>query len=88
MVHRKKGRAWGSWTLAKEYGFVDEDGRRPDWGGYFSRTVAEIIDRGPPLNAGDRFLLEMRVLQIALDPDRTDEAKRISETLDTETPDT
>ena len=86
MVHRKKGRAWGSWTLAKEYGFVDEDGRKPDWGGYFSRTVAEIIDRGPPLNPSDQLLLEMRLLHIALDPDRADEAKRISRTLDTQTP--
>ena len=29
-VHEKAGQVWASWTLAKEYGFVDMDGRRPD----------------------------------------------------------
>jgi NAD(P)-dependent dehydrogenase (short-subunit alcohol dehydrogenase family) len=31
-VHRKSGRALGSWQLAKEYRFTDLDGSRPDWG--------------------------------------------------------
>lgn len=37
-VKRKAGRAWASWTLAREYGVVDQDGRVPDWGAYFERT--------------------------------------------------
>ncbi len=77
-VGSKAGRVWASWTLAKEYGFRDADGRQPDWGGYFDRTVADILDRGGPLTPGDRFLLEMRGYQIALDPDRRDQAERIT----------
>jgi hypothetical protein len=30
-----------SWTLAGEYGFVDADGSRPDWGAHFARTFGE-----------------------------------------------
>ena len=40
-VHRKSGKVYGSWTLAKEYRFNDRDGSRPDWG----QVVAEE-DRG------------------------------------------
>jgi NAD(P)-dependent dehydrogenase (short-subunit alcohol dehydrogenase family) len=31
-VMAKTGRLLSSWELAREYGFTDEDGRRPDWG--------------------------------------------------------
>jgi NAD(P)-dependent dehydrogenase (short-subunit alcohol dehydrogenase family) len=39
-VAAKSGRALSSWGLAKEYGFVDMDGRQPDWGRYFEENVA------------------------------------------------
>ena len=35
-VKEKAGQALSSWGLAKEYGFVDADGRQPDWGTYFA----------------------------------------------------
>jgi hypothetical protein len=28
----RSGQLYGSWELAREYGFTDADGRRPDWG--------------------------------------------------------
>jgi NAD(P)-dependent dehydrogenase (short-subunit alcohol dehydrogenase family) len=31
-VARHRGRALSSWALSEEYGFVDDDGRRPHWG--------------------------------------------------------
>ncbi len=34
-VKAKAGKALATWHLAKEYGFVDRDGNRPDWGAYF-----------------------------------------------------
>lgn len=37
-VGRRSGRVFASWTLAREYGFTDADGTRPDWGAYFGRT--------------------------------------------------
>ena len=30
-VSKKSGGLFSSWALAKEYGFTDLDGRRPDW---------------------------------------------------------
>jgi len=35
-VMRKSGGAYSTWGLAKEYGFTDADGSRPDWGTYFA----------------------------------------------------
>ena len=80
-VNQKAGRVWASWTLAKEYGFLDADGRQPDWGGYFARTVEEVLKRGAPIRAEDRFLLEMRRFQIDLDPASAEQAKQIDELL-------
>ena len=81
-VQDKAGRVWASWTLAREYGFRDADGQQPDWGSYMDRTVADILDRGAPLDGSDRFLLEYRRFQIDRDPSRADEAERIDDLMD------
>lgn len=36
-VAARSGRVIGSWTLAREYGFRDRDGTRPNWGAVFAR---------------------------------------------------
>jgi len=33
-VKSKTGRVFSTWALAREYGFTDHDGARPDWGRY------------------------------------------------------
>ncbi len=38
-VDTKGGRVFASWTLAREYGFRDIDGRQPDWGAHFQKDV-------------------------------------------------
>jgi NAD(P)-dependent dehydrogenase (short-subunit alcohol dehydrogenase family) len=38
-VARWSGQPLSTWTLAREYGFVDSDGRRPDWGAYYDAEV-------------------------------------------------
>jgi NAD(P)-dependent dehydrogenase (short-subunit alcohol dehydrogenase family) len=46
-VRRRTGLLLSSWELAREYGFTDYDGRRPDWGRHtidFSVLPAEWID--------------------------------------------
>ena len=46
-VRRRTGSLLSSWELAREYGFTDYDGRRPDWGRHtidFSVLPAEWID--------------------------------------------
>jgi NAD(P)-dependent dehydrogenase (short-subunit alcohol dehydrogenase family) len=54
-VRRKSGQVLASWTLAKEYGFSDVDGRQPDFAGYIERSITEILDRGGPSNEQERF---------------------------------
>jgi len=39
-VLRRSGTATASWELAREYGFDDVDGRRPDWGAHWAAVVS------------------------------------------------
>ncbi len=80
-VSARSGGVFGSWTLAREYEFDDVDGRRPDWGGHFERTVAELLERGGPLDATEKMILSARGHQLDFDPDRSEEAARIAELL-------
>jgi hypothetical protein len=46
-VRQRTGLLLSSWELAREYGFTDYDGRRPDWGRHtidFSVLRPEWID--------------------------------------------
>jgi NAD(P)-dependent dehydrogenase (short-subunit alcohol dehydrogenase family) len=43
-VMAKTGQTLASWTLSREYGFADIDGRRPDWGAYYERVVLRDDD--------------------------------------------
>jgi len=63
-VARKSGRVFASWTLAREYGFTDIDGRSPHWGDYLRRSISEILDRGGPANADERAWLEAWHMQL------------------------
>ena len=63
-VHAKRGRAWASWTLMREYAFTDADGRQPDWGKFFTGVIRELVERGAPYTAFERFLIHARALDI------------------------
>ena len=39
-VMARTGRSLATWDLAREYGFTDVDGSRPDWGTHFRHNVA------------------------------------------------
>ena len=52
-VRRKSGRVFASWTLAREYGFTDADGSRPDWGEHFARTYGTRTRDGRELRPCD-----------------------------------
>jgi NAD(P)-dependent dehydrogenase (short-subunit alcohol dehydrogenase family) len=41
-VFARSGDLLGSWEVARDYGFTDADGRRPDWGAYASGILPEI----------------------------------------------
>ena len=56
-VLERSGDVYSSWELAREYGFVDADGSRPDWGAHF----AEVVVPGMPgMRAGvERHLRQL-----------------------------
>ena len=81
-VSSKSGGVFASWTLAKEYGFTDLDGRQPDWGSFFPRKVQEIIDRDTPTGPMDLFAVRIRFHQVERDPSAADEAQRLRAFLD------
>ena len=43
-IMARTGQSLATWTLAREYGFVDADGSRPDWGAHFEKDVLPNID--------------------------------------------
>jgi NAD(P)-dependent dehydrogenase (short-subunit alcohol dehydrogenase family) len=80
-VATKAGKVFASWTLAKEYGFRDLDGRQPDWGTHYALMVVEILDRGGPSNDLENLVLWCRYEQIRNDADKSDVAARIAAAL-------
>ncbi|MFK7845687.1 MAG: SDR family oxidoreductase [Rhodothermales bacterium] len=42
-IHKKAGLALSSWELAREYGFTDMDGSRPDWEAHISPHYPEMF---------------------------------------------
>ena len=79
-VAAKSGRLFGAWTLSKEYGIYDVDGRRPDWGTFFPRKVREIVDGGEPTDM-NVFIVRSRLYQMELDPTAADETERLRDWL-------
>ena len=76
-VAARSGGLFSSWELAKEYGFTDLDGRRPDWGRFFRRKVEEILERDTPPDEMDLFVVRSRFYQAELDPSAAAEAERL-----------
>ncbi len=74
-VAGKSGGLYSSWALAKEYGFTDIDGRRPDWGSFFLRKVQGIVGRDTPPDEMDLFVVRSRLHQAELDPSAAGEAE-------------
>ena len=83
-VGARSGGLFSSWGLAKEYGFTDVDGRRPDWGTFFPRKVREIVERGTPPSEKDMdlFVVRTRLHQVEHDPAAAGEAARLRAYLD------
>lgn len=68
-VGAKAGGVYSSWTLAREYGFTDADGRQPHWDEHLDAWVAEILDRDAP-TPDEQMLLTFRLPQLDFDPAR------------------
>jgi NAD(P)-dependent dehydrogenase (short-subunit alcohol dehydrogenase family) len=56
-VLARSGDVYSSWDLARDYGFTDADGSRPDWGAHFAKVVV-------PEMAGMRPGLERHLRQL------------------------
>ncbi len=81
-VAGKSGGLFSSWELAREYGFNDVDGRRPDWGSFFLGKVREILARDAPPDEMDLFVVRSRLYQAELDPAAAGEAERLRAWID------
>ena len=81
-VSQKSGGLFSSWGLAKEYGFTDLDGRRPDWTTFFLRKVQEIVERNTAPDEMDRFVVRSRLHQVEVDPSLAADAARLRAWLD------
>ena len=81
-VSKRNGGLFSCWALAREYGFIDLDGRRPDWGTFFPRKVREIVQRNTPPDEMDLFVVRTRLHQAELDPSAAEEAARLRAWLD------
>src|SRR5579863_3187416 len=77
-VALKAGKVFASWTLAREYGFHDSDGRQPDWGAHFARTVNAILDRGGPSTRDEQLRVWSRHEQIRNNPQHAEETARLA----------
>lgn len=80
-VQQKSGRALAAGELAKEYGFHDVDGRRPDWKAHFDRYIAQLLERGAALDEGERGLMMARYFQLLLDPRELHQTRRMASAL-------
>jgi NAD(P)-dependent dehydrogenase (short-subunit alcohol dehydrogenase family) len=56
-VLARSGDVYSSWDLARDYGFTDADGSRPDWGAHFAK---EVVPGMPGMRAGvERHLRQL-----------------------------
>ena len=56
-VLARSGDVYSSWELARDYGFTDADGSRPDWGAHFAKVV---VPEMPAMRAGvERHLRQL-----------------------------
>jgi NAD(P)-dependent dehydrogenase (short-subunit alcohol dehydrogenase family) len=56
-VLARSGDVYSSWELARDYGFTDADGTRPDWGTHFAK---EVVPGMPGMRAGvERHLQQL-----------------------------
>ena len=80
-VAGKSGGLYSSGSLAREYGFTDLDGRRPDWMRYWPSRVQEIFDREETPDEISLFYVRSRLRQIELDPAAKEEIRRLGDYL-------
>ena len=64
----RTGQLWSSWELSRDYGFIDDDGRRPDWG---ARKTIDFSMLPPSFLEMFRTGLELQAMWLARLGERT-----------------
>ena len=64
----RTGQLWSSWELSRDYGFIDDDGRRPDWG---ARKTIDFSIFPPSFLEMFRTGLELQAMWLARLGERT-----------------
>lgn len=77
-VHEKTGRVFASWTLAREYGFTDIDGRKPDWWAFLERSLDELTAKGGPESDEEVYWVQAWHTQLKDQPEHQDLAARLA----------
>ncbi len=68
-VQEKTGQVLASWTLAREYGFTDIDGRRPDWWAFFEQSIVDLSTKGGPENDEEQYWVQAWYTQLKDQPE-------------------
>ena len=77
-VHEKTGRVFASWTLAREYGFTDIDGRKPDWWAFLERSLDELSAKGGPESDEETYWVQAWHTQLRDQPEHQDLVARLA----------
>ena len=80
-VHKKTGQVLASWTLAREYGFTDIDGRRPDWWAFLEQSIDDLRARGGPESDEEKYWVQAWHTQLKDQPEHQALVTRIAELL-------
>lgn len=80
-VHEKTGQVLASWTLAREYGFTDIDGRRPDWWAYLEQSVVDIAEQGGPSTDEEKYWVQAWHTQLKDQPEHQALVARLAKLL-------
>ena len=70
-----------SWTLAREYGFTDIDGRRPDWWAFLEQSIDDLRARGGPESDEEKYWVQAWHTQLKDQPEHQALVNRIAELL-------
>ena len=80
-VHEKTGQVLASWTLAREYGFTDIDGRRPDWWAFLEQSIGDLAAKGGPETDEEKYWVQAWHTQLKDQPEHQALVTRIAELL-------
>ncbi len=80
-VHEKTGQVLASWTLAREYGFTDIDGRQPDWWAFLEQSIDDLAAKGGPETDEETYWVKLWHTQLEDQPEHRELVARLARLL-------